>query len=109
MSLSALATGTLIKPPEQRTGSSGKPFVLALIRVACEDGEPIIVSAIAFGEDARRHLMALGKGDEVSVAGKAKVTSWERGGEQKHGLSIVAEQAMSAYTLTKKRKALEPA
>jgi hypothetical protein len=34
----ALVTGTLFRPPEQRTSKSGKPFVTATIRV--KRGDP---------------------------------------------------------------------
>ena len=47
---------------------------------------------------------------EQSVSSKsqqqrAKLTSWEKDGEEKHGLSVVADKVMTAYAAGKARKA----
>lgn len=94
MSLHALATGTLVADPQRREGRKG-PFATTTIRVQTED-EAIILSVIAFGETAER-LLALTKGDAVSVAGRAKLSTWTgRDGAERHGLSIVVDQIAAA-------------
>lgn len=102
--LTALASGTLVRDPKQRTSAAGKPFATALMRCPVEDAEPALVSVIAFSEAAVRALLALHQGDALAVAGRAKMTSWEREGEQRHGLSVVADQVLTAYHVEKRRR-----
>src|SRR5262249_54905013 len=97
--LSLLASGTLTRDPAQRTSANGKPFATANMRVPTEDGEAMFVSLIAFSPEASGALMALRKGDSLSVAGRAKPTEWEKGGEKRHGLSVVVDQILTAYAV----------
>ncbi len=108
MSITALVTGKLIAMPEQRTGSSGKPYVRATL--AAHDGEAdSLVSVIAFGSAAEQ-LGALAKGDTVAISGRAKVSTWTgRDGSPKSGLNVTADIVLTAYQLKQKRKALAPA
>jgi hypothetical protein len=39
MTAHVLVTGTLFRPPEQRTSKAGKPFVTATIRTKDDDGQ----------------------------------------------------------------------
>ena len=95
MSLYILATGSLIADPQRRTGASGKDFATATLRVATDD-DAILVSLIAFGEQAES-LLAHRVGTTIAVSGRAKLTSWTgKDGAEHHGLSIVAEQIASA-------------
>jgi single-stranded DNA-binding protein len=48
-------------------------------------------------------LLALGKGDTIAVTGRATIKTWEKNGEHRAGLSVVAEGVMSAYQLEKRR------
>lgn len=50
-------------------------------------------------------ILALSRGDSVAIAGRAKLSSWQKDGEEKHGLSVVADRVMSAYAAGKQRKA----
>jgi len=100
--LSILASGTLVSDPTQKTAASGRLYVRATLRVATED-DSILVSAVAFSETACQALLALSKGDAAAVSGRAKLTTWERGGETNFGMSVVAEQVLTAYALEKKR------
>jgi len=65
----------------------------------------MLVSVIAFAADAVAALLALQRGDSVAIAGRAKLTSWEKAGEQKHGLSVVADRVLTVYAAGKQRKA----
>lgn len=51
-------------------------------------------------------ILALTKGDSVMIAGRAKLTSWEIGGEQEHGLSVVADKVLTVYAAGNARKAV---
>lgn len=104
--LNVLASGALIKDPQQRTAATGKPFATALLRVPVEDGEPVFASLIAFESAAVDALLALAKGDSVAVSGRGKLTTWQgQNGEQRHGLSIVVDRVLTAYQAGKQRKA----
>lgn len=103
--LSVLASGTLIADPRRRTSATGNEYCTAALRVACEDSEAIIASLICFDEHAVTALLALSKGDACAVAGRAKLSSWEKDGQQRHGLSVTVDRVMSAYAAGKQRKA----
>ncbi|MBI3935540.1 MAG: single-stranded DNA-binding protein [Betaproteobacteria bacterium] len=103
--LSVLATGTLTADPRERTTSAGKAFATCLLRVPVEDGEPLLCSAIAFNADAVAALLGLAKGDSAAIVGRARLASWEKGGEQRHGLSVVADRVLTVYQAGKQRKA----
>jgi len=102
--LSVLASGTLVRDPEQRTSAAGKPYATALMRVPAEDTDPTLASLIAFERDAVAALLALTRGDSLAVAGRGKLTSWTKDGEEHHGLSVVVEQVLTLYAIEKRRK-----
>jgi len=88
MSFFALATGVLIADPQRRTAANGNQFATGQLRVPVE-GEPVIVSVIAFGDEAAR-ILEFSKGYPLSVSGKVRPTSWTgRDGIEKHGLTLV--------------------
>ncbi len=75
--LSVLCSGRLVRDPQTRTGKGGKPYTTGLIACPIEavnegDNDRVLVSCIAFGPAAEA-LVALGKGDDVSVAGQARL------------------------------------
>jgi len=107
--LNILATGTLTADPRQRTSAACKPYATATLRVPCEDGDPLLVSVIAFNADAVAAILALARGDSCAIAGRAKLSAWEKDGEQRHGLSVVADRVLSAYAAGKQRKATREA
>jgi single-stranded DNA-binding protein len=102
--IDALITGKLIRDPALKTGPSGKPYCNFLLSVPTGDGEPVIVSGIAFADVAER-IGKLGKGDAVSVAGSLKPSEWidKTTGELKHGLNVTVSAALSVYDVKKRR------
>lgn len=102
--IDALISGKLIRDPQLKTGQSGKPFCNFLLSVPVGDGDPTIVSGIAFGEVAER-IAKLGKGDAVSVTGSLSPSTWtdKTTGETKHGLNVTVSAALSAYDVKKRR------
>ena len=78
--LNVLASGTLIADPRRRTSAAGKDYATTSLRVAAEDADQILVSVIAFAPDAVAALLALQRGDSCAIAGRAKLTSWEKDG-----------------------------
>jgi single-stranded DNA-binding protein len=108
--IDALIAGKLIRDPALKTGPSGKPFCNFLLSVPTGDGEPVIMSGIAFADVAER-IGRLKKGDAVSVAGSLKPSEWtdKTTGEQKHGLNVTVSAALSAYDVKKRRGNTESA
>lgn len=103
--LSILASGTLVNDPVSRTSATGKTYATASLRVPAEDSDALLVSVIAFNADAVQALLALQRGDSCSIAGRGKLTSWTKDGEEKHGLSVVADKVLTVYAAGKQRKA----
>ena len=100
--LDVLVSGKLIREPVTRTGQSGKPFTTALVRCDVGEEEQMLVSVIAF-QEAGEKLGRLRAGDAIAIAGSAKLSSWEKDGETKHGLSVTASAVLSAYDVRKRR------
>jgi single-stranded DNA-binding protein len=101
--LSVLATGTLIADPVSRMSVAGKPYTTASVKVPAENTEPMLVSVIAFAEDTAAALLLLKKGDACAIAERAKLSSWTKNGEEKHGLSVIADRVLSVYAAGKQR------
>ena len=102
MTAHVLITGSLFRAPEQRTSKAGKPFVTATIR--SKDGDASQYwRAVAFSETAQAELMRLGDGDALSVQGALKVETYERDGETKLSLSIIAEHVLALRQPSRKR------
>jgi single-stranded DNA-binding protein len=87
-----------------RQSFAGKTYATASMRVAIDGEEAVLASLIAFSDTAVAALLALTKGDALAVSGRGKLTSWEKDGQQHHGLSVVADQVLTLYALDKRRK-----
>src|SRR4051812_8497744 len=91
MSLHILATGTLIADPVSRTSQKGNAYVTASVRVATED-DSILVSAIAFGDQAAE-MLSHQAGHGVAIWGGARLPQGPGGeGEPKQGISVRGEK-----------------
>lgn len=105
MSVTALITGRLFAEPARRTCLGGKVVALAKVAAATDDGDSL-VSVIAFG-NVTEQLLELGKGDTVTLTGRAKVASWsDRDGNHKSGLSLTSDALLTAYHLRRNRAAM---
>lgn len=106
MSLDVLITGHMVKPAQQREAANGKPFALAQVSVPTEGGESLLASCIAFSRSAVDALLALDKGDAVSLVGRAKLSGWTGSdGATKHGLNVTVDAVLTVYAIRKKRAA----
>ena len=105
--IDALISGRLHGKPTQRTGQSGKAFVTCQVRAAAGNGEPLFVSVIAFDEQPKAALLALDDGEAVALSGALTPKVWQprNGGEPRPALDLVAHACLSAYHVTRKRKA----
>lgn len=108
--IDALVSGKLFGNPTQRTSKAGKPFAVAKVRAAAGDGESLFISVIAFDAAPCTALLALNDGDSVALSGSLTPKVWtDKQGEARPGLDLVAHQVLSAYHVTKKRRAMEQA
>ena len=104
--IDALVSGRIHGTPTQRTGQSGRPFVVAQVRAATGNGDSLFVSVIAFDEQPRESLLALGDGEAVSLSGTLSPKVWTaKNGETRPSLDMVAHAALSSYHVTRKRTA----
>ena len=100
----ALVTGSLWKPPEQKTSKAGKPFVTATI--CAKDGEALQWWRVTvFSESAQAEIMRLAEGDSLAVQGSFRAELYTPdGGVPKVSLSIVADRVLALRQPPKERK-----
>jgi len=105
--IDGLISGKIYGQPAQRTAKTGKCFAVAKVRCAAGDGESLFVNVIAFDGDTCTALLALGDGDSVALAGMLTPKVWtDRDGNARPSLDIVAAQVLTAYHVSRKRKAV---
>ena len=82
--IDALIAGKLYGTPEQRTGKSGKPFVVAKVRAAVGgDEQAVFVNVLAFDEGVQAALLALDDGCAVALSGSITPEGLDRQGGQR--------------------------
>ena len=105
--IEALVSGKLHGQPAQKIAKTGKPFVTAKVRAHVGDAD-VFVNVIAFSQGACEALLALGDGDAVALAGSLTPKAWiDREGTARPALDLVASQVLTAYHVSRKRKAVE--
>ena len=105
--IDALISGKLQGQPAQRSGKNGKLFTVAKVRAASGEGEPMFVNVIAFSTTVGAALMELGDGDSLALSGSITLKVWtDRDGNARPSIDMVAAQVLTAYHLTRKRKAV---
>ena len=95
MAVETITTGTLVKDPEVHYAQSGAP--LTSLRIGAtrrakdkstgrwdDDGAPLYVSAVLFGEENTYLADILKKGDRVTVTGTMTLREWHTG--EKEGI-----------------------
>ena len=107
--IDGLIAGRIYGKPTERTSKTGKPFVVAKVRAATGDGESMFINVLAFSDSAQAALLALADGDSVAVTGPLKVGVWtDKTGAHRPSIDLVAHQALTSYSVTKKRSAMHP-
>jgi hypothetical protein len=102
MTAFVLVSGVIFKRPEMRTSAKGNQFASASIKEASE-GSFRFWTVRAFN-DAGLALMRLDVGDAVAVTGALSASTYEKGGEARVGLAVLADQV----TPLKPRKREKP-
>ena len=106
--IDAIVAGKLFGSPETKTAKTGRAFTTAKVRAATAESESIFINVIAFSDTAQAALQALGDGDAVSLAGTITPKAWtDRNGNTRPALDMVAAQVMTAYTVSRKRRAMQ--
>ena len=107
--IDALIQGKLHAKAQQRTGKAGRPFVTAKVTTTAKDGNAQFVNVIAFAPDACNALLALGAGDAVALAGELASSIYTgKDGAPRVGLDLTAHAVLTAYHVTRKRRAVQP-
>jgi single-stranded DNA-binding protein len=107
--IDALIAGKVYGQPKQMTSKAGKPFATAKVRAAAGEGEALFVNVIAFDAGTMAALLTLGDGDSVALAGSLTPKVWtDREGNSRPAVDLVAHQVLTAYHVTRKRKAVRP-
>lgn len=85
-------SGELVRDPERRTAKSGNDYATALMR-AGED----LVSLAVFDAELAERLLALEKGDPLSVSGRLQASVYDaKDGKTRCGLSVTVTRLMTA-------------
>lgn len=106
--IDGLVSGKLYGTATERTGQSGRPFVVAKVRAATGEGESLFVNVIAFDDKAKAALLALDDGDSVALAGTLTPKVWtDKQGDARPALDMVTHAVLTAYHVRRKRKAVQ--
>ena len=105
--IDALIAGRLYAAANERTSANGNPFVTAKVTATAGSGESLFLNVIAFSQSARTALLALDAGDSVALSGTLTPKVWtDRQGEAHPSLDMTAHAVLSAYQVSRKRKAM---
>lgn len=109
MTILALVNGILFRPPQQRTAKTGRLFVTATIRVKPFDNSlggdgSRFIRVVAFSESVQSELMRLQDGDALSAQGQLSAEVFEKDGEHRVSLSLVADQVLALRQPPRQRK-----
>lgn len=102
--IESLIMGKLFKDIELKKSSKQTLYCNFMLSVLVGDQKPILVSGIAFNDQAEK-IARFKKGDSLSVVGSLKPNQWpdKTTGEIKHGLTLTVQDLLSVYDLKKRR------
>lgn len=108
MSFDVLITGKLRGTVKMGSASNGSPFARWQVSASDKSGTSILASCIAFRESVIAAAQALEEGDSLSVSGEAAIKTWQgNDGQTRTGLDVQAHQVLTAYHVSRKRKAMQ--
>jgi single-stranded DNA-binding protein len=87
----------------QRTSKAGRPFVTATLKAKNGD-DAQWWKVLAFSESIQADLLRLQDGDTISVQGEFKAELYDKDGEKRLSLSIVADNALALRRPARKRE-----
>jgi single-stranded DNA-binding protein len=90
-------TGTVVGTPMYKMVKNGTVPMLGLNMTYEEyDGTPSFCRVTLFGNRAEAAVKSVQSGQEITVGGTVRLNSWEKNGETKHGLSMIASTIETA-------------
>jgi hypothetical protein len=92
----ALIAGTLLRAPERRTSSTGKPYVLARLREG-RGPEATWWTLFCYTDEGRDVLLRLSTGDSIAASGNFSVACYEKDGETRLNFTLYAQRVLSAH------------
>ena len=102
--IDALIAGRMYGHAEERNGQAGSAYVTCKVRAATDDGELIFCNVIAFNDEVRSALLALGDGDSLSLSGALTPKVWtDKQGNVRPALDLIAHTVLSVYPVTRKQ------
>jgi single-stranded DNA-binding protein len=106
--IDALISGRLRGAPSLRTSANGASFALFRVGAFDKTGEGVLCSCITFSATAIEAVQRLSDGDSIAVSGEVAISTWNASdGSPRHGLDVTAHQVLTAYAVTRKRKATD--
>jgi single-stranded DNA-binding protein len=104
MSAFALVSGALFRAPELKSSKAGKPYVLATVKVAADNGGDFW-TIMGFSETVQTELLHLGEGDRLSAQGSFKVEPYTaRDGQTRINRTIFADHVLALRQPPRERK-----
>jgi single-stranded DNA-binding protein len=106
MTVAVLISGSIFKPPQQRTSQSGKQYVVATIKTtAAADGSSDFWSALAFGTTAGEELLRLTVGERLAIQGSMKLDLYAAAdGAKKISRTVFVDHVLPLRAAAKERK-----
>ena len=94
MTAYALVTGTLFRAPNSAPQRLATHYVTATIKA--KDGDAFQFWRVtAFSESVQSELMRLTEGDALSVQGALKVEEYEKDGQKRVSLGVIADHVLA--------------
>ena len=102
--LQVLVAGTLWRDPAAKQSKAGKQFVTGLLKAGTQT-ETLWVNCVAFDTTAQSELLRLAAGDSVSVQGTGRLSVFEKNGEHRASIEVVASHVLALRQPPKERRA----
>jgi len=103
--IATLMTVRLHAAPERKTSRAGKEYITASCYSQAADGGRVWAKVTAFNAEAAAALLNLRAGDACAILGTATVRAYtSKQGEPAASLDLVADQVLTLYALTQRRK-----
>jgi single-stranded DNA-binding protein len=102
--IDALITGVLAADPVAKTTRTGNPYCTCRVRVPMGEAEALFCLVTAFESTARDSLLALQRGDSVSIACSLSIGLWRPDtGDVRVNVTAIAHAVTTVYHVRNKR------
>ena len=88
-------SGRLVRGPQGKTSSNGKPYIAGLVAVGAGDKEAL-VNLMVFDSNLQTLLASLKKNDSLSAMGSASISAYlDKTGTPQAGLTLMVNRLMA--------------